>query len=236
MLGFLKKFKKSKENKKEGSSTPEVENKDDSVNGEDAEAGKKKKKKFSLKLIIIILLILVAVGASGFVVYMFYFKPGSGEDQVPVYQKVELQHLQLPDEILEFSFSYLPQLYDAFLVYNNEMNLLDAEIKRIEDISQQYPEQKKIADKEKKVWEKTRSGLEKSFLKIQKPVKETYVLFRVNKEQGLAQIEAKASELAGLAKTALDPVQTMTDKLKSKEEIPQGMVKGTLYKLKKKFL
>ena len=142
----------------------------------------------------------------------------------------------MPEELLKFSFKYLPDVYSAMITYNNEITLLDAQIARIDTIGQQYPDQKKITDKEKKVWEKTKAKLEKTFIKIQNPVKEIYVLFRVNEEQGLAQIETRRTELAELANTALAPVQEMTQKLKIKEKVPEGLINGTLYKIKKKFL
>ncbi len=262
MLGFLKKIKKSKKEKdSSGSREPaaaDLEKDPDKIPGKkpDKKTGKKtadkassdteaslapaapakKKKKFSFKIVIIVLLVLVAVGASGFVVYTFYFSPKNSDEPKPVYKKIELKHVGLPEEILKFSFEYLPDLYQTLIVFNTEMDLIDTEISRIDSIAQQYPDQKKIADKEKKIWEKTRDKAEKSFLKIEKPVKETYVLFRVNKDQGLAQIKERQTELAQTASAALEPVQELTGKLKNHEEIPKGFFNSTLYKLKKKFL
>ncbi len=241
MLGFLKKFKKSK---KEKESTPgkEPDKKTaddmpaDTETSDQPKAPAKKKKKIAFKLIIVVLLVLVAVGASGFVVYTFYFAPKNSETDTPVYKKIKLNHVGLPEEILKFSFEYLPDLYQALIVFNNEVNLIEAEILRIDTIAQQYPDQKKIADKEKKIWEKTKDRVEKSFLKIEKPVKETYVLFRVNKEQGLVRIKERHAEFARTASEALEPVQELTEKLKTHEEIPKGFFNSTLYKLKKKFL
>jgi len=78
--------------------------------------------------------------------------------------------------------------------------------------------------------------LEKPFIKIEKPIKNIYVLFSVNKEQGLLQIENKKSELAQLAQEALISANEKTLKLKQKDNIPAGFIKGNIYKLKKKFL
>ena len=52
----------------------------------------------------------------------------------------------------------------------------------------------------------------------------------------MARITELDNELAAAATEALLPVQTLTQKLTSQENIPQGMVQGTIYKLKKKFL
>lgn len=236
MLGFLKKFKKSKN----GEDSPSTDAGTDDAADQSSDAPKKdkgkKKRKLPIKMIIIILLVLVCIGASGFVVYTLYFSSAAKEKQAATYKKIELKHVALPQEILEFSFYRLPDLYAALITYNNEIILLNQEIERIDAIGTQYPDQKKIADKEKKTWEKTKAGLEKSFLKILKPVKEIYVLFRVNNDQGLVQINEKSPELAKAANDALKPVQEMTGNLKSTETIPDGFIKGTFYKLKKKFL
>ncbi len=180
---------------------------------------------------------LIAVAVSGFVVYKFWFsaKPDA-EDVKPVYTKLELTHVDLPEEMVKFSFDHFPQLYEALITFNREMELFEAEIARIDEIAAQYPDQKKIADKEKKIWVKTKETLKKSFIKIEKPVKETYVLFRVNQETGLLSIREKNKELTAAAQAALIPAQEMTQKLKQVETAPDGLIQGTIYKLKKKFL
>lgn len=228
MFGFLKRKKKDDD-------ADPVDHKE--TQGTDTSKEKPAKKKFSLKLIIIILLVLIAVGASGFVVYKFWFSaPKEGEPVVVVYKKKELPHINLPEEMLEFSFYHFPELYTAFIDFNTEINLIEAEINRINDIAAAYPEQKKIADTQRKVWEKTRDTLKKAFLKIEKPVKETYVLFRVNSEQGLERINEKKQELTESAQSALASADEVTQKLKQIEPVPEGLIKGTIYKIKKKFL
>jgi hypothetical protein len=113
---------------------------------------------------------------------------------------------------------------------------MDKEIARIDAIAKKYPEQGKIAEKEKAALEKAKINLQKGFLKIEKPVKEIYVLFRVNPEQAMIQINEKNKELTELAGAALAPARELTQKIPSEEAPPQGLIKGTLYKLKKKFL
>ncbi|RLC25747.1 MAG: hypothetical protein DRH93_00975 [Deltaproteobacteria bacterium] len=246
MLGFgKKKKKKAKKDKAKASETdlPKAEEKGkdtdepDPQDASDKKApAKKKKKRFSKKRLFIILLVLIAVGASSYIVYTLYFGSKDSTSQKAVYEKIELNHINLPEEMLKFSFDYFPDLYAAMITFNSEINLFNNEIARIDAIAQTYPDQKKIADKEKKIWEKSKKGLQKVFLKIEKPVKETYVLFRVNKEQGLFQIEAKNKVLTELAQSALTAARELTQKLKSNQNIPQGFIKGNIYKLKKKFL
>ena len=244
MLGFGKKKKKDKEKTKTSEKDlPEEQENDESRDEADTlddpektKPEKKKKKRFSKKLIIIVLLVLMAIGGSSYIVYTLYFNPKNYSSQNAIYGKLELKHINLPEEMLKFSFDYFPDLYPALIIYNSEMNLFDQEIARIDAIAQKYPDQKKIADKEKKTWEKAKDTLQKSFLKIEKPVKATYVLFRVNKEQGLSQIEVMSEEMTQLAHSALASAQELTQRLKSNEAVPKGFIKGNIYKFKKKFL
>lgn len=233
MFGFLKKSKKSEEEQ------PSPDQEDQAAQDADSTQTQTEvpaKKKFPIKKILLILLVLILLGGGGFAAYTFFMAPKDSSGKKAEYKKIQLDHIQLDDEILAFSFKHFYDLYQALVSYNTEITLIDQEISRIDAIGQQYPDQKKIADKEIKTWKKTKTGLEKSFLKIQKPVKETYVLFRVNKEQGLVRIQEVHADLTQTANEALITAQALTDKLKSKEDIPEGLFKGTLYKLKKKFL
>jgi len=248
MLGFKKKKKKSGEEEKtskknlpndheeEGNKDEEEPKPDIKDASEEKRSEKKKKKLLSKKLIFIILLVLIAVGASSYVVYSIYFSSKNTHGKNAKYEKIELDHVNLPEEIVRFSFDYFPDLYLSMITFNKEMNLLDNEIARIDAVAQKYPDQKKIANKEKKTWEKAKTTLQKAFLKIEKPVKATYVLFQVNNEQGLAQIETKSKELTELAQSALTAARELTRKLNSNDKIPEGFIKGNIYKLKKKFL
>ncbi len=198
---------------------------------------KKIKSLFSKKIIFFLILILIALGAASLVVYKLHFAPKSPETLKASYHKLELKHINLPEEMVRFCFDNFPDLYAAIITCNNEIILIDKEIARIDEIAKKYPEQGKIAEKEKAVWEKTKINLQKGFLKIEKPVKEIYVLFNVNKEQAMIQINEKNKELTELAGAALAPAGELTKKLTAAEETPpQGLIQGTLYKLKKKFL
>lgn len=250
MLEFLKKKKKDADEtessqKKSGKKNKEAmakEKKDnpavtDAPTPDEKKLTKKIKNLFSKKLIFIFILILFAFGAAAGVVYKLHFAPKDPETLKASYHKLELKNINLPEEMVKFCFENFPDLYAAILTCNNEIILMDKEIARIDEIAKKYPEQGKIAEKEKAVWEKTKINLQKGFLKIEKPVKEIYVLFNVNKEQAMIQINEKNKELTELAGAAIAPAQELTKKLIIEEETPpQGLIKGTLYKLKKKFL
>lgn len=237
MLGFGKK------KKKDTAASPEIQEKQAGQNESNTQKasgntipGGRKKTKRSKKRIVLVLLVLVAIGTASYFGVAQYVASKNPNAEKAIYSPIELPHLNLPDEMVRFSFEYFPDLYDTMISFNTVMTLFENEIARIDAIAHQYPDQKKIADKEKKNWEKEKKALQKAFLKIEKPVKETYVLFRVNKEQGQVQMDVKKNELTDLAHSALAPAQELIRNLKPIETVPQGLIKGTLYKLKKKFL
>ena len=241
MFGFGKKKKENEE--KSSNDLSEMEKNQTSTKTDDiidvdqkSSTSKKTKKRFSTKLIFIILLVLIGAGASGYLVYSIYFTKNDITDPTAEYKKIDLEHINLPDEMVEFTFHHFRKLYISMVDFNNEINLLDKEIQRVEDIAKKYPDQGKIAEKEKKNWKKVKKTLEKTFINIEKPIKNMYVLFSVNREQGLLQITNKQDEFASLAQTALTSTHEKTLKLKEKEIIPQGFFKGNFYKIKKKFL
>ena len=223
-----------KKKKKDESKEPEaVEEK----TGEESKPSRPKPgKKSLLKKLIILLLVLGLLGGGGFFAYTKFFsgaKTGDGR----VYQSVTLAHVALPEEMLLFCFTRMPGLYDAFVAFNGEMDLFDAEIARVDAVGVKYPDQQKIADGQKKVWEKGKDSLKKSFEKLEKPIKETFVLFQVNQTQGQEKIDQTVEQLIQAAKEALEKSQELTAPLKeAMPKPPEGLVKGTLYKIKKKFL
>jgi hypothetical protein len=224
-MGLLKKKKKDEPEE------PAVEE-----NAGDESKPAKPKKKSLIKKLIILFVILGVLGGGGFFAYTKFFS-SSGTGDGPVYQSVPLAYVTLPDEMLAFCFTRMPELYEALVAYNTEMNLLDAEIARIDGVATKYPAQKKIADGEKKVWDKGMQSLKKSFEKLEKPIKETFVLFQVNQAQGQEKIDQTAEQMIQAANEALEKARELTAPLKdAMPKAPEGMIKGTLYKIKKKFL
>jgi hypothetical protein len=253
MLGFGKKKKKEAdaaiadeaEEKEAGAAPPPEPGKknvgEKGMNQAQEDAGleetslPKKRNFITKKRIFILLMVLIAIGVSAFSVYTLYFTPKGPDNRI--YQKIALPHVKLPQEMLPFCFNHFPDLYASLVNFNTQILLFNQEIQRIEAIAQKYPEQKKITDTEKKVLDKGRNTLLKAFSKLEKPVKETYVLFQVNEAQGLARIEEKKQELTDMAKAALNAAQAQTKKIKAHApQVPEGILQGTLYKLKKKFL
>ncbi len=233
-MGLLKKKKKDEPKEPAAQVKPvQVQDKGD----DDTESDKAvPKKKFLFKKLIILLLIPGILGGGGFFAYTKFFS-GSGTKDSRVYLPVTLSHVTLPQEMLAFCFARMPELYDALVAYDGEMDLFEAEIARIDAVGTKYPDQEKIADGQKKVWDKEMQSLKKSFEKLEKPIKETFVLFQVNPTAGQEKIDQTAEEMLQTAKEALGKAQEQTAPLKkAMPKAPEGLVKGTLYKIKKMFL
>jgi len=206
----------------------------DPVKAEPLAEGEKKPKKSrkNLKRAIIGVLILAILASAGFMAYKIF----SGKKPGRSYVAQELPHITLPAEMMKFSFENFPDLYDAFLLFEIQITLLDREIERIETIGTTYPDQAAIAKNEKKIWEELRKNSVDSFKKIENRVKAIYVTFQVNQESGKTKINEEKTELANDAKGILEPVTALTQRLKASEEVPRGLIRKTIYKLKQLFL
>lgn len=246
MLGFGKKKKKETiENKATDVSDPKSPEK--KSKGKDAQGKESapemngvqkpalvKKKLITPKRILLFFLIPGAVTALSFLAYSLVFQEKDPEKSV--YEKIDLAHVNLPPEMLKFCFENFPDLYAALKSFDQEMTLFDGEIAWIQEIAQKYPEQQKITEAEKKIWEKGKADLLKEFSRLETPIREIYVLFQVNVAQGLARIKEKETELTDMARTALKAAQEQTEKINAREpEPPQGLFQGLLHQLKKKF-
>jgi hypothetical protein len=204
-----------------------------SKNSKDKEDTPKKKSSLSIKKLILFSVVSLIIIGSGFAVYKKFF---SNSDDPIVYKSVLLKNVNLPDEMLEFSFNQINDLYYAFATYNLRIFLINKEINRINKVGETYPDQNKIADKEKKDWIKAKEKVEKAFIKIERGMKELYVLHNVNKEEGIKKVEEKSAELILQANEALKTLDPYIEKIKvNKKEEPQGFINKTMYKIKNIF-
>lgn len=196
-------------------------------------SGKKKKKIFSKKMLLIFL-VFVAVGIAAFVVYKIYFVKKSGDQRVYIQQ--ELPNIILAEEVVRFTYDFIPELYDSMILFNNEVILLEQEIKRLAAIGEQFPDQIKISEKEMKLFEKEKTKLQQTYEKLEKRIEALYVAYRVNQETGVQQIEEQKQDIIQSTKDALAPSLELTKRLQltPEEKIPDGFVKATIYKIRQK--
>jgi len=226
--------KEAKLAKKKARLDAKKKNTKESVSKESNNDKKPSKKSFLTikKLIFFSLFILVLMGG-GFFIYKTYFK---APEEPIVYKSVVLKNVNLPDEMLQFSFEHINDLYFALVTYNLRIFLITNEIDRITKIGNKYPEQAKIAEKEKKNWTKVKENVIKKFDKIEKQIRELYVLYNVNKEQGKKKIKEKTKELIDQANGALISLDPFIEKIKvNKAPPPQGFINNTIFKIKNIF-
>ncbi|MBF0390107.1 MAG: hypothetical protein HQK71_08410 [Desulfamplus sp.] len=196
----------------------------------------KRKFKFLSKKVLFVLLGLLSVGIAGFVVYKLYFSKKDGAEVKRVYVQKELKNVILAEEVIRFSFNLLPEFYEYTLIFNDQIVTLEDEVNRLKALGEQFPDQIKIAEKEINLLEKEKNKLKQSYEKLEKKVEALYVSYRVNQEAGLQQIEEQKNEIFTTAKEAITPLLEITDRIKlfTQEKIPEGFIKGTTYKIRKK--
>ncbi len=183
-----------------------------------------KKKIGNPKKIIIAFLICAAAAVAGGVTYYLYF---SGDDEQPVYTPRDLEHIDLPDEIMKFCFNHMPDSYRNLLTVNTTVRQIDKETARIQAIAAKFPEQEKITDRELKTWDKARTTLVSGTSKVESMIKDIYVLYMVNPDQGMAAIESGQSDINDRLNEALAPALELTRTLPPPDEPPSGIFQKT---------
>ncbi len=229
MFGKKKKNANRDSNDKElAKAAKDPEEKTDKVKG-------KKKKFFSIKKLIILVVILGIFAGGGFFAYKKFFSPHN-KNKTKVYTQLKFRYISLPNEILKFTFNYLPGLYASFIKFDHETLIVDKEIARIKKIAERYPLGKNIADKEMRIWVKAKDKAIKNFKKIQDKTETIYVLFQVNKKQGIEKINAEKQDMEANAKESLIPITNLTKTIEVQHttKVPKGFIQGIIYKIRKK--
>lgn len=169
---------------------------------------KKKAKKSSRKKMILALVLTVALALSGAAVYLFLMgnKPAV------------METIDLPPEIVAFSFERLPDAYAMLVSLDEEIRRTEGEIARISAVGETYPDQKKIAEAEAKAWTANLSALTKIRSEFEKQIEMLYVSVTVNPETGQALIDEKKDEFLKKTEAVIVQSKTLTDKLRAIDE------------------
>jgi flagellar basal body-associated protein FliL len=164
------------------------------------------KKKSSLKIILVVILILLLLAAAG-----------AGGVFFLLTQKAGIVKSTLPPEILSFLQKQLPELYSSFAILDEEIVLTDNEMIRIAKIGDTFPEQKKIADTEYKIWESNMKALQKGQADFEKEIQVFYVSYQVNPETGKTLMDEKRDALKQNLESLVTSSKPLTDKLRELE-------------------
>lgn len=206
-----------------------------------AETAEKKKASFlkrlvsvlALKKIAVTLLILLAVGGSAYTVYYFYF---TDNDKAATYRQTVLANVDLPDEMLEFTFYQMPDLYGGLKTYNRYSSLINSEIERIREIGKQYPDRERIVSDRVEEWTDRKEEMDKVYGDIESEIKDLYVLFQVNREQGENRIIDTKEDLYANADKILNRMKPYVQKLSRRhDKKPGGLLSRITHKIKNLF-
>lgn len=182
-----------------------------------AKPGSGKKKKLIMIALIVLVCCSIAAGAA-----FFFLKKGPVKLQ---YTKREYKSVVLPEEMLKYAFDVLPGVYQDLGKLNDEIDRMDVEIKRLQDIEDKYPKYKKFPTSEKKNIERLRRSAVSTIGKIEKEVEAAFVLSLVDEAKGRQYAKDKQAELEQMSKETLALVKAPeAPKPENTEEAPQGFL------------
>ncbi len=167
----------------------------------------KKKKKITLfKIILIIMILIIAILASlGTALYL--------NKKNPFIQK-KLHHIPISLEVIHFTQKIMIDIYNDIFTLDNELDLINQEIQRIATIEKQFPDQEKIIQPEKKVWETTQKKLFDYSKKLSSDMLVLYVSYQVNNQKGMELINGKKNLLKSELSASIQTAQELTQRIK----------------------
>ncbi len=171
-------------------------------------------------LIILLLIITIAVAAGGFFAYTFLYAKKTSD--------TEMVNIHLREETIAFVHQSMPDVYNSLFELNQEIVVIEKELKRLEVIENEYPKQKKIVQDEIKMWIKTRKDLQTMIENLEKNIEPLFVAYTVNMEKGTELLASKKEELLASVTEALEASKKQTARLKDNED------KSFIQKIKEK--
>jgi hypothetical protein len=152
-----------------------------------------------------------------------FFMTGCGKGGGSVRLKETLPNLKSNQDIIDFTFQKINDLYIKIVEINDKVTLIDIEIERLTQIEKKYPKQQKIVKQEKTNWKKIKKQLLSALEKVEKEVETIYVSSLVNEEKGKAIIKQQTKALVGAADGILKETKAGTARLKS-VDVEKGLV------------
>lgn len=181
-----------------------------------APKGRGRSKKLILIIAALVVCIAVAAGA------VFFLKKNTPKIK---YAEREYKNLDMPEEMIRYTFDVLPELYVEIAALNDEIDKMDSEIKRLEEIENKYPKQKKIPSSEKKNIERLKKTALSAITKIGKDVETAFVMSLVEDIKGKEYAGEKKAELLQTAKEALTQIRgPEPEKKDGGDQEPKGLL------------
>ncbi len=129
-----------------------------------------------------------------------------------------LPHIRLKPEIVAFASRLWPEAHQRLLELNGEITLIDQEIERLNGMEKDFPQQKKIIQEEKTIWDRTSKSLHSVLDNFEKEVETVYVTYSVNKEKGSQSIKDSQETILKPVAEALSESGKLTERLKTEPE------------------
>jgi hypothetical protein len=142
----------------------------------------------------------------------------------------QFRQIALKPEVAVFSRERLPGLYAEMLRLESALEFIDGELKRLDEIEADFPDQKNIVATERSLWAKTARELQKTSSALEKQLQTLYVGFLVNRENGLAAIASQQQRMVADLQAAL----AASGALAARRPPPEP--RGVIARLKARFL
>lgn len=165
---------------------------------------------FSVVKLFMIMVVLAACAAGAYFAYG-YFKGDRGN------AAKHLSQVGLKPELLAFTYQQMPELYAEMDSLNHRVEVINAEIERLDKLEAEFPRQKRIVVSEKSTLVRNQKELLNCIGSLEKGIEKIYVAYRVNPEAGTALIAGDQPDLVNQASASLKATDELAGRLDHEE-------------------
>jgi CRISPR/Cas system CSM-associated protein Csm2 small subunit len=172
----------------------------------------------TMAALIILGMVLLVLGATAYFGFRFYIR-----SEQP---RTALKSVKLKKELLEFTHGQIREVYQQIIRLDDVIFLIDDEIKRLEKIAKQFPDQKPIVESERGNLTAEREKLAQALSSVIKDIEAIYVTFLVNQASGIQRVNQNRGSLKERCDKALSNSSKLIFRLEAgKPQSPLEMIK-----------
>ncbi|MBF0225634.1 MAG: hypothetical protein HQK76_09295 [Desulfobacterales bacterium] len=161
----------------------------------------------SKKLLILFIFFLLIALAGAFVTIISFNKEKN--------DTAGLKKLNYKQELTDFIFKMLPDIYLRLKFIDEKLILIEEEIKKLDALEKNYPQQKQIIASQKNIWDKTKKSLTSLCEKIGISLEAMYVTYLIDKNKGIELINDQKDDLKTKINDEIESSKELLSKLKA---------------------
>ncbi len=137
-------------------------------------------------LLAVVILVLAGLAGGGYWAYGKYFQAKP---------RLKLATAKVKPEVMQFTYRFMPKAHAMIILLDDDIALMDSEIKRLASIAKKFPLQKDLVSQQLKLIEETRSKAASSLDAVLAEINTIYVTWLIDPIRGKRTLADKRLDL-----------------------------------------